>query len=168
MARDTVRIDTGEELGNLIREYSEGPLAATLSDAIRRGLDIGNIRAVSRIKVRRMTGTGPFPVGQHRLGHRSRRLIRAFTASRARVVDARKIIVATSMGSNVSYFGAHEFGFSGKIRVKAHERDGRPVRAHLRHVRVPERAMVRTELNNPSTQDFYTDAIGGEIARALL
>ena len=155
-------------LTETLAKYADGPFAATVSQGIQKGLDTANLLVTGIIKRKRLNGQGPFPVSQHRLGHRSRRLVRAFTASRARIVDPKKLVVASALGSNVSYFGPHEFGFSGQVKVKAHTRkSGSKVRAHLRHMRVPERAMVRTELADPKTQQIYTEKITAGITAAL-
>lgn len=69
----------------------------------------------------RFTGKGPFPHAQNKLGVRSGRLRRAVRTSRPQV-DATTGAVSVSMGSNVSYFGIHEFGFQGKVQVRGHSR----------------------------------------------
>lgn len=163
--RATVIIHSSTNLGQLVRKWAKTAVAPRVAEGVRRGLDLAQQLVVGRIKTRRLNGVGPFPISQHKLGHRSRRLVRAFDTNRARVVNPQNIDVRVSMGSNVSYFGAHEFGFNGKVQVKAHTREnGAKVRAHLRHVRIPERAMVRTEIAEPATLEIYRD----KIARAVV
>jgi phage gpG-like protein len=66
--------------------------------------------------------------------------------------------VAASVGTNIAYGRVHEYGFDGTVGVRAHLRQitqafGRPiaptavaVRAHSRHVHLPERSFLRSAL----------------------
>jgi phage gpG-like protein len=66
--------------------------------------------------------------------------------------------VTATVGTNISYGRVHEYGFDGEVSVKAHlpqikEAFGRPiaprlveVRAHERHMRLPERSFLRSAL----------------------
>ncbi|STZ77348.1 hypothetical protein [Bergeriella denitrificans] len=67
--------------------------------------------------------------------------------------------------TNVRYGVAHEYGFSGAVSVKAHLRQikqafGRPLResrsvqikAHSRHVKLPERSFLRSALRDLQPQ----------------
>jgi phage gpG-like protein len=69
--------------------------------------------------------------------------------------------VMASVGTNVRYAAAHEYGFDGPVTVKAHirraaligvDRAGARgevyVRSHTRHMRLPERSFLRSELRD--------------------
>ena len=119
----------------------------------------------------RFTGKGPFPVPEHRLGVRSGNLRRQIYWTRP--VYTEDSVTAT-IGTPVSYAGVHEFGFSGSVKVREHQRvrlfsdKGRrltragaerkalrgesvtgfasTVKAHTRTVNIPARAPLRTGL----------------------
>ncbi len=169
MPRESYNIQIDEDLDAYIRYYNDGAMSPKVARALADGLDLANALAEPRIKRNRLTGTGPFPVSQNRLGHRSRRLIRSFNSAPARVVEeGQNIRVTASMGSNVSYFGAHEFGWRGTVRVKGHtRRGGVKVRAHDRRVTVPERAMVRTELKDRQTSALYLRHLTASVVESL-
>jgi phage gpG-like protein len=66
--------------------------------------------------------------------------------------------ISATVGTNIAYGRVHEYGFEGTQSVRAHVRRitqvfGRPiapatqnVRAHTRHVRLPERSFLRSAL----------------------
>lgn len=87
--------------------------------AVARGLDTGLEVALGQATARRFTGKGPFPVSAKRLGVVSGRLRASLRRSAARVEGD---TVKASVGSNVVYFGVHEFGFAGTVAVRAHKR----------------------------------------------
>ena len=78
--------------------------------------------------------------------------------------------VFATVGTNVKYAAAHEYGFDGEVTVKAHTRRAqqqmalkgkkRPgksegtitVRQFTRHMHLPERSFLRSELRDRSTQ----------------
>jgi phage gpG-like protein len=156
-----------------------------LAGALKRGMDKGANIALGAIARERFTGQGPFPVPEHRLGVRTNRLRSSLRwASAQSIVEGDNITVTGSMGSNVEYFGIHEFGFSGEVKVKSFTRKVPPVRfgrlpagphakrpstetvkAHTRRMNVPARAPLQTGLAD-HMQDF-TDAIRVELDAAL-
>lgn len=94
--------------------------------ALLQGVEMGNQQLQAKIVKGRLTGDGPFPVSQKRLGTVTGRLRRSFRFSRPTYSRG---VLRTSAGSNVKYFGRHEFGGSGRqIRVKAHR-----VKAHTKN-----------------------------------
>jgi len=122
---------------------------------VAKGMVRGTLLIAGRIQRERFTGKGPFAIALKKLGVITGRARQSITASpQASIVgDA----VQTSIGSNVSYVKAHEFGFKGRVSVKAHEVTmtklfGRKLKAPLRFsrlastrsVNIPERAMIRT------------------------
>lgn len=186
MAFLRLTLDPGPDLDRFRKLYAPGQVAAVMAEAIRKGLDRANLISLSRIQRARFTGTGPFPVSEQKLGHRSRRLIRSLGASRAVVRDAASLKVGTGIGSNVKYFGAHEFGFEGSVSVPAHTRQmpetarvsssGRAytvpahtqtVRAHSRRMKVPERRPLRAGLEEEATRETYLGEIFSALQTAL-
>lgn len=93
-----------------------------LREQVRQTLDLENEITVGHIQAERMSGTGPFPVEQGRLGVVTNRARRSLRPARA-VVTASGI--DSAIGSNVRYLGAHEFGFAGTVTVRAHTRTDR-------------------------------------------
>lgn len=182
----TYKIDPGPDFESLRARFAPGEVAARIAEGIRAGLDRANLLALSRIQRARFTGVGPFPVPQQKLGHRSRRLIRSLGASRAVVRDAAALSVGSGIGSNVKYYGPHEFGFVGDVEVPAHTREmpemtrktksGRAytipahtqsVKAHSRRAKVPERRPLRAGLAEEATQEIYKAEIYSGIKTAL-
>lgn len=110
-----------------------------LRKAIARGMHRGTLLIKGRIEAQRLTGKGPFPVSQHRLGVVSGRLRQSLRMS-GPVVSGDTI--TTSIGTNVEYAAAHEFGFNGSVKVRAHEVTmtklfGRKLETPLRFSRLP-------------------------------
>lgn len=123
--------------------------------SVARGLRLGVEIAVGRLTERRLTGRGPFPVTQNKLGVVTGRLRQSVRQG----VSPPRIVGETaevSVGSRVKYARAHEFGFRGNVNVashtrRAHMRGGKQVRVsqvtgHIRRVNIPERAPIRTGL----------------------
>lgn len=139
--------------------------------ALARGLDRGSMRLVGKISQDRLTGKGPFPVPQQRLGVRSGRLRQSVRASQAKI-DGEQVKV--SIGSAVRYAALHEFGWSGTQPVRAHQRTVtklfgvklaepviQSVRAHQRKVTIPERRPFRAGIES------NVPALEAELARAV-
>jgi phage gpG-like protein len=76
--------------------------------AIARGMDRAGMLAVSDIQARRLTGQGPFPVEEHRLGVKTSRLRTSLRWSPAQTDESGAVVGA--IGSNVIYAAIHEFG----------------------------------------------------------
>ena len=94
--------------------------AARLMGPLSRAWASGAQEVVGRAVKNRFTGKGPFPVETNRLGVRTNRLRKSVRATALQVDGAGNASV--SMGSNVSYFAAHEFGFRGQVQIKGHAR----------------------------------------------
>ena len=122
--------------------------------AIRRGMDRGARQVTDQVIRTRLTGQGPFAISAHQLGVRSGRLRRSLRATPATVSGG---TITAQIGSPVKYAAAHEFGFKGKVPVKAHQRTIKKafgvklkapsthgVKAHQKNVTIPERAPIRT------------------------
>lgn len=57
-------------------------------------------------------------------------------------VETSAAAVYAYVGTNVKYAAVHEYGFDGVVTVKAHSRNGHPVRSFQRHMRMPKRAYL--------------------------
>lgn len=99
--------------------------------AVAREVDTQTQLTVGHITAKRLTGTGPFPVSEHRLGVRTGHLRRSLRGTSA-VVEGDT--VTSTIGSNVKYAGIHEFGgtikrvlLAGSVRL-ATDRQGNLLR----------------------------------------
>lgn len=84
--------------------------------ASAREMDFQNQLTVAAIKAQRLTGQGPFPVEDHRLGRKTGLLRGSVRASSAVILGTG---VTSTIGSNVVYAAAHEFGVVIPRKVKA-------------------------------------------------
>jgi hypothetical protein len=154
-----------------------------LGEAIKRGMDKGSAIVLGKTLSERFRGQGPFPVAEHRLGIRTHRLWDSlrWTKAQSVAVGGKLVEVSASMGSNIEYFGVHEFGFEGDVQVKSFSRKvselrfGRApvkgkkktvkkketVRAHVRHLRIPARAPLRHGIEDHIGE--FTEQIGIEL-----
>ncbi len=146
--------------------------------AVRRGMDRGTQLVVSQIIRTRLTGKGPFPVAAHQLGVRSGRLRKSLRGTKAEVSGN---TITSMIGSKVGHAAAHEFGFKGKVPVKSHQRtikkafgvklkaaSTHTVKAHQRMVIIPERAPIRTgiEENLPTFSNEITREVKASFGNA--
>ena len=107
------------------------------------------------VKYRFTNQRGPFPVSENKLGATVEKPRLRNTISHTKPqINTSDGVVSMGFGSNVKYFGTHEFGLSGSVGVKAHQRKGRPVRAHSRYVKIPARAPMQTELRHARTEEI--------------
>jgi phage gpG-like protein len=159
-----IRITLNETASALLARASAAMLPAVMRN-LRATLNTQNEETVGHIKRERATGHGPFPVAEHRLGVRDNRYRPSIRKSSA-VVNGN--ILVASIGSNVEYAGAHEFGFSGSVFVRGHARaqasrnvrgkvDGKRrltaqgialVRGHNRAMNIPARAPITTGIED--------------------
>jgi len=149
--------------------------------AIARGLDQANFLAVRNIQAKHLTGVGPFPVAEHRLGVRSTRLLGSVVPAPAVVTGQ---TVTSGIGSNVEYAAIHEFGgVILRLKTDAH---GNLVRqagtAHLaifarkdnKRVREVKATVGAHDINIPARAPFMTGikemkpTYAKEISAALL
>lgn len=93
--------------------------------AVARGMDQANQLTLARIQKEHLTGVGPFPPEEHRLGVVTNRLRSAAWASPAAVSGQ---TVSSAIGDNVVYAAIHEFGGvihhsarSGKVRLRTNK-----------------------------------------------
>jgi len=78
---------------------------------LRDTMDEQNQLTIGHTRQARLTGKGPFPVSEGRLGVRTNRLRSSLRAAKASITGNS---VVSSIGSNVEYAAIHEFG--GAIR----------------------------------------------------
>lgn len=100
----------------------------------------------------RFTGQGPFPFSEHRLGVRTNRLRQSLGFSRPQILDGNLVRlsfgsgVGTDAAEPVSYFAIHEFGFKGKVQVRAHTR-----RSVAQGPLSPKGKVTKSEINRRKT-----------------
>jgi phage gpG-like protein len=94
---------------------------------IRTSLDVQNNLTLDHIREKRLTGKGPYPVDQHRLGERTKQYRKSARTAKAVISGTN---VAGGLGANVIYAGIHESGGEikrtvkpGKVRLRT-DRDG--------------------------------------------
>jgi phage gpG-like protein len=153
--------------------------------AIKRGMTRALAIVAGRIQEKRLTGVGPFPVAEHRLGERTGQLKLRTRATDATVIsEGDHATITGAIGSSVKYAAVHEFGFEGDVTVKAHNRRlyrrtsraGKPlkkpklkgsteVRSYERHMSIPERAPFRTGIRENIT--YISDEIEKELVTSL-
>lgn len=114
---DPLIISLSPEAVQLLRNAPAWP--ARMRAAMIRATDLQNELTVGHIQSERLTGTGPFPVEQGKLGVVTNRLRGSVRPAKA---TASGMTINSSIGTNVVYAGAHEFGFSGSVTVRAHTR----------------------------------------------
>lgn len=169
---DTVRIQIEADAAAVLRKLAPKTMLAVVKLAMDRALPIVH----GLISKERLTGAGPFPVALRRLGVRTNRLRGSLRWTRA-TIDGDAVIA--TIGSNVKYAAAHEFGFDGTVQVKAHVRryaraGGQvttlraaakskrkdittgtgTVKAHARRMRIPERRPVRTGIEEHFSREM--------------
>ena len=88
--------------------------------AIVVAMDRENENTVRHTIKNRLSGKGPYPVSQHRLGFVTRKLGQSLRAVPARIGGA---VIVSAIGASVRYAAAHEFGFAGRVRVRSHQRE---------------------------------------------
>lgn len=96
----SVKIDITENAKAIVRELQEFP--RTMAEAVGRAMDQQNQFTIGHIVSRKLSQRGPTT-----LGVVTGRLRGSVRASRASVSTS---AVESSIGTNVSYAGAHEFG----------------------------------------------------------
>jgi hypothetical protein len=137
------------QIAENIRDLNERGIGA----AIAAAMDFQNQQTKTHIEDERLTGEGPFPPSEHKLGVRSGLLRRSLRATPARVTGR---TVTSAIGTNIFYAAIHEFGGSfqrkatgGITRLRADAkgnllRNGRggAIFAKKEHKRVAERAFT--------------------------
>src|SRR5712675_627705 len=79
--------------------------------AIKRGMTRALAIVSGRIQERRLTGRGPFPVSEHRLGERTGQLkLRTRSTPATVTATGNTVTVTGSIGSSTRYAAYQEFG----------------------------------------------------------
>jgi hypothetical protein len=147
----TIKIELPPESQALIKKFQDMP--EELPKAIKRGMDRSLQIVTGRIQEQRLSGKGPFPPPQHRLGEVTGQLRRSLRAEPAVIEEDE---VTGAIGTPVIYGAIHEFGFNGVVRGKG---------GSTRQMNMPERAPVRTGINENT--EFIVKEISGEIEKTL-
>lgn len=87
--------------------------------AVARAMDLENETTIGLAIKRRLTFPKESPATLEGLRAITSRLRKSLTRSPARIVGNS---IISAIGSNVRYFGPHEFGFKGTVKVRAHSR----------------------------------------------
>jgi phage gpG-like protein len=160
-------------------------------EAIARAMDLENDLTVGHIQAKHLTGKGPYPPSEHRLGEVTEMFRKSLRRSAAVIEEN---AVTSGIGTNLRYAGVHEFGFDGNVTVRqytrrtfdtfkttqtsmdrwGHIRKRRietqlmtgsiTVRSFTRHMRMPERAPIRTGIEERAQN--YQDSISAAIVAA--
>jgi len=161
-AEVTIRADARKILRTLDQ------LPANMLEEMRRTMDTQNQESIGHISRNRLSGQGPYPVSQHRLGIVSGKLWQSLWAVPAWILGQD---VMSGIGVPLRYGMAHEFGFAEEVAVRAHTRrrttgkgSDTLVRAHRRKMKIPERAAIRYGLKDRIAA--YGRALSGAILQA--
>lgn len=116
-----------------------------LRKAVATGLRKGLLEIHSLVTKERLTGKGPFPVEQNRLGVVTGHGRRSFYVAE---VETSAQAITGALGVPVHYMVAHELGFEGTVTVREHRRTRKNrtwlVKSHRRQMLIPARAPVQT------------------------
>jgi hypothetical protein len=140
-----------------------GTLRRRILEAVARGFNKANAETVKHIQSKRLSGKGPFPVPQHRLGVVTGRLRASLRLERARVTGTR--VDGGAITTDVPYAAVHEFGYNSSISVGGYTRRiaGRLSRVG-RHTRL--RAGASRKVNFPARAPIGTGIAERETATA--
>lgn len=111
----TIEIRIDDNAAEVARQVRDFP--ARLGPAIAREVDLQNELTVGHAQARKLSRRGPTT-----LGVVSNRLRSSLRPAKAQVAGDR---VVSSIGSNVVYAAAHEYGFTGRVQVKSFVRQQR-------------------------------------------
>ena len=126
----------------LAEKYKRAP--QEFPQAIKRGMTRALAIVSGRIQEKRLTGHGPFPVVEHRLGERTGQLKLRTRSTPAQIVaTGNNVEVTGAIGSSVRYAAFNEFGTR----------------------KTPERAPFRTGIRE--NVQYITDEIQKEIETSL-
>jgi hypothetical protein len=180
-----IEIRLGNSAKAVIERLATAP--PRMMEAVRDTMRVQNDYTLGHIIESRLTGRGPFDPSMKRLGNISRTLIRGLWATEPKISGH---TVQSAIGDNVKYAGVHEFGFSGTVGVRPHSRRNEArdrfglknpkslgdeikktasgvsfVRGHQRKMNMPERAPIRTGIQD--RQKEYGRAMSAAIVQAI-
>ncbi len=183
----TIEIKVTDNAAEVIRGLQAFP--PEMQTAIAAALDLQNERTVGQIQARKLSRRGPKTLGvvTNRLRSSIRKVDATITGTN----------IDSGIGSNVKYAGAHEFGFTGSVQVRAHQGEHRAldvfkvkggrlvqgfeltgaggrgtrvaigfvnVRAHQMKMNIPERAYIRSTIQEEAPN--YSRTISAAILKA--
>jgi phage gpG-like protein len=143
--------------------------------ALMKALDLQNQLTIGYAQQRKLTGPRP-----QFLGVVTNRLRSSLNATPAAISGTE---IESAIGSNVAYAAAHEFGFDGNVQVRAFTRRNirrdlfsvkkrklsaagvSYVKAHTRHMMMPERSFIRSSIAERRPQ--YDAALSKAVLSAL-
>src|SRR5215831_2854404 len=166
---ETINIELSPEAKSLQKQLRRFP--DEFKQAVKRGLTDAVEEVTTRIKSQRLSGKGPFPVEEHRLGQVTGLLHGTTDFEPATVISEGDFAtISSSLGTEVPYAAIHEYGFSGTETVRAHLRESRTgkvfqVREHTRTMDMPARAPFHTGVYE--NLDYIMDTIGNAIQDAI-
>jgi len=129
-----------------------GDLSVTLPLAVKSGMDYSLSIIRGRIQRDRLSGRGPYPPSEHRLGIVTQQLQRSLREEPAVIAGD---TITASIGSPVFYGALHEYGWSGTVRRGATSYK----------MTIPERAPVRTGV--AENADFMARSIVDAVDKLL-
>jgi len=117
---DAIQIEFAPGTLSMIEELKALPYK--LPQAIKRGMDRALPQVVSSIQAERLTGQGPFPVEEHRLGQSKKHggMLNRSVRWTPAIIEGETVTGA--IGDPVRYASVHEFGYSGQVFVPAFNR----------------------------------------------
>ncbi len=105
----TIQIQLSPQAIAITNKFKSAP--QEFPQAIKRGMTRALAIVSGRIQERRLTGHGPFPATEHRLGERSGQLKLRTHATPATVKSTgNQVVVEGAIGSSVFYAAFNEFG----------------------------------------------------------
>ncbi len=138
----TITIQLSPNAIALTEKFKRAP--QEFPQAIKRGMTRALQIVSGRIQERRLTGHGPFPVTEHRLGERTGQLKLRTQSTPATVKsEGEQTVVEGAIGSSVFYAAFNEFGTR----------------------KTPERAPFRTGIRE--NMDYISSQIEAEIVKSL-
>ena len=155
-----VKVTIEPETVRYLRKLSEMP--REVPKAVQRGLESALVTVTESLKTRRLSGRGPYPPSQHKLGARSG-VLRDSVYYRTSV---RGNTVTGTIGSDVLYAPVHEYGAVIHARNKPYlvfKIRGKTIRA--KSVTIPERAPFRTEAESAQTARIIAHEVTSEVER---
>src|SRR5215468_2464203 len=115
----TVNVELSPEAEALQQSFSRAP--DEFRQAVKQGMTEALHEIAVNIRSKRLTGKGPFPVEEHRLGQVTGMLYGTTDATDAIIVSEGDFATITgSIGTPMPYAAVHEYGFSGSQSVRQH------------------------------------------------
>jgi hypothetical protein len=154
MTRTVIKIEIPAETQRKIEKLILLPEG--FPQAIKRGMDYAIAIVRGRIQRERLSGKGPYPPDEHRLGRVTGKLQESLRNEPAVITDGGRTITG-EIGTNIFYAALHEYGFVKDDVVRG---QGKPYKLEF-----PERAPVRTGVEENA--DFIAEEIGYEVDKLL-